>query len=230
MTQFFRFPHTPHLAWLGEGRPRGDKVLSQREAAELLAGRIVVEEKVDGANAGISFSDRGEVRLQNRGQYLTAANAHPQFKPLVGWVQERTHALTSALGPSLVLFGEWCYAVHTVRYTRLPDWFLAIDVYDRPAQRFWSVARRDALVGQLGLALVPRIAAGSYSIAALKAMLSTSKLGEAAAEGIYIRRDDGDWLAGRAKLVRPEFVASIGEHWSRRALQTNRLERQRTVP
>ena len=37
VTDFFRFPHTPHLAWLGEGSPRDDKVLLPNEVAALLA-------------------------------------------------------------------------------------------------------------------------------------------------------------------------------------------------
>ena len=65
---FFRFPHTPHLAWLGEGVPRDDKVLSPPEVAVLLGADVVVEEKLDGANLGISLSPEGEVRAQNRGQ------------------------------------------------------------------------------------------------------------------------------------------------------------------
>jgi len=40
---FFRFPHTPHLAWLGRGTPRDDKVLSPADAAGLLAGDVVIE-------------------------------------------------------------------------------------------------------------------------------------------------------------------------------------------
>lgn len=42
MTEFFRFPRTPHLAWLGEGQPRDDKVLAPAEANELLGGQVVV--------------------------------------------------------------------------------------------------------------------------------------------------------------------------------------------
>ena len=67
---FFRFPTTPHLAWLGGGAtPREDKVLTPTEAAELLAGEVVVEEKLDGANLGWSgyegsepYLDRDDVR------------------------------------------------------------------------------------------------------------------------------------------------------------------------
>jgi ATP-dependent RNA circularization protein (DNA/RNA ligase family) len=68
---FFRFPTTPHLAWLAkDGMPRDDKVLSPTEAQALLSGDVVVEEKLDGANLGLSLSSDGTVLAQNRGQYL----------------------------------------------------------------------------------------------------------------------------------------------------------------
>ena len=37
MADFFRFPHTPHIAWLGKDSPRDDKVLSTLEGSRLLA-------------------------------------------------------------------------------------------------------------------------------------------------------------------------------------------------
>lgn len=43
---FFRFPHTPHLAWLGDGEPRDDKVRTREERDALLSHALVVEEKV----------------------------------------------------------------------------------------------------------------------------------------------------------------------------------------
>jgi hypothetical protein len=39
------------------------------------------------------------------------------------------------------------------------------------------------------------------------------------------RRDAGDFLPSRAKLVRPELVQAIEEHWSSRALERNILAR-----
>jgi ATP-dependent RNA circularization protein (DNA/RNA ligase family) len=223
LRDFFRFPHTPHLAWLAAGSPRDDKVLSPDQAEELLAHDVVVEEKVDGANVGVSIDEHGELRVQNRGAYLTREDCHPQFKPFWRWLESRSHDLNGALQPSLMLFGEWCYAVHSVRYTKLPDWFLAFDVFDRSRREFWSVARRDELAGRLGLSVVPRIAAGHFSFDEMKRLLGQSQLTDGAAEGIYIRRDGGDRLVARAKLVRPEFTQSIDGHWSRRALQANQL-------
>ncbi|HEY8514647.1 MAG TPA: RNA ligase family protein [Candidatus Binatia bacterium] len=220
---FFRFPRTPHLAWLGSGQPRDDKVLSSEEARELLDGEVVVEEKIDGANLGLSVDAHGRLRAQNRGSYVARERSAPQFKHLFAWLDQRASELVDALAPDLILFGEWCYAVHAIRYTRLPDWFIAFDVYDRARGEFWSVPRRDALIERLGLALVPRIASGRFDLEGLRRLLGPSRFTDGPAEGIYVRRDEGDHLRARAKLVRPEFTAAIGEHWSRRTLERNRL-------
>jgi len=224
MTRFFRFPHTPHLDWLGNGRPRDDKVLSAEEAAALLSGDVVVEEKVDGANIGFSTSEDGELRVQNRGSYLEPGHAHPQFRPLWQWLQVREFDLVEALWPDRMLFGEWCYAVHSIVYTRLPDWFLGFDLYDRSAQRFWDTSRRDALLTTLRLYSVPRIARGCFTLQGLERLLSSSsRVGGSAVEGLVVRRESGGFTTGRAKLVRAEFTRAINEHWSRGPLRRNHL-------
>lgn len=224
MTAFFRFPHTPHLAWLGEGQPRDDKVLAPYEAREILSHELVVEEKVDGANLGLSIDDRGVLRAQNRGAYLEIDRPKDQFRPLGRWLTPRTDALAEALFPHLMLFGEWCYAMHSVRYNRLPDWFLTFDVYDRASGQFWCVARRDALASTLGLAVVPRVGSGRYDMPQLRALLGNSRLADGPAEGLYVRRDAGEHLVARAKLVRGEFLQAIDEHWSKKAFVPNALE------
>lgn len=224
---FLRFPRTPHLAWLGSGTPRDDKILTPSETRELLARDVIVEEKVDGANVGFSVDDEGTLRVQSRGSYVVPNSSHPQFKPLSRWLAPRRHALVDALGSDLILFGEWCFATHSLRYTRLPDWLLAFDVYDRSRKVFWSVLRRDQLAKQLNVATVPRVASGRFDLADLVSLLASSKVGTGPAEGLYVRREEGDRLVARAKLVRPEFVQGISTHWSRGPLRTNLLA---TVP
>jgi ATP-dependent RNA circularization protein (DNA/RNA ligase family) len=221
--EFFRFPHTPHLAWLASGAPRDDKVLSPQEVRDMLAHEVVIEEKVDGANVGLSVDEHGHLQAQNRGSYLTRERSHPQFKPLFHWLAVRRDALVDKLFPDLILFGEWCYATHSVRYTKLPDWFLAFDIYDRSRAEFWSSARRDELVRSLGLEVAPRLAKGRFDLGGIQRLLGLSELGDGLAEGVYVRRDSADRLVARAKLVRPEFVQSIEEHWSRSASRLNLL-------
>jgi ATP-dependent RNA circularization protein (DNA/RNA ligase family) len=225
--EFFRFPHTPHLQWFGRGQARGDKVLSPGEADILLRQPVIVEEKLDGANVGISLDERGDVRAQNRGAYLTRDICHPQFKPLFQWLSLRRHALQDHLPSMAILFGEWCYAVHSVRYTRLPDWFLAFDVYDHREQLFWSVERRDALAQALGVALVPRVAEGVFKVPEIVQLLGPSRVSDGPAEGIYVKWQAGGGLEGRAKVVRATFAQGIEDHWSQRPLEVNRLSATR---
>ncbi|RKI74187.1 DNA ligase [Corallococcus sp. AB049A] len=219
---FFKFPHTPHLAWLSARPVRHDKVLSPPEAREFLDGEVLIEEKVDGANLGISIGPGGELRAQNRGAYL-GPGASPQFQPLWPWLETRRQQLVETLGQHLMLFGEWCFAVHSVHYDALPDWFLAFDVYDKRAGRFWSALRRDALVASLGLAAVPIVARAHLTADDVVNLLGPSRLTHAPMEGLYLRRDEGDFLLARAKIVRPEFVQAIEEHWSSRPMERNAL-------
>ena len=132
---FFKFPHTPHLLWLGRMPGREDKVFSPEEASAFVEGEITVEEKVDGTNIGFSLDESGVLRVQSRGNYL-ARSSHPQFQPLWPWIETRRFALIGALRPGLMLFGEWCFALHSVPYKQLPDWFLGFDVDDRAAAVF----------------------------------------------------------------------------------------------
>ena len=223
MDEFFKFPSTPHLAVLGGRDVRYDKVMSRAEREEFLRHELVVEEKMDGANLGISFDSQGELRAQNRGSFIELPGAG-QWRLLGDWLAPRMDLLFEHLTDRYILFGEWCYARHSVGYDLLPDWFLGFDVYDVEAQRFLSTTRRDAFFDKLGVVKVPEIARGRFTLAELTRMLRTSRCGNEPAEGLYLRRDEGDWLFARAKLVRPEFIQAIEEHWTRSGIQPNRLK------
>lgn len=224
MTDFFRFPHTPHLAWLGEGTPRDDKVMSPSEAAELLAGDVVVEEKLDGANVGLSLASDGSLRAQNRGQYLAEPNSG-QFARMPAWLAQHSQAIISVIKPNLILFGEWCAARHSLGYAALPDWFLLFDVYDRTAACFLSSSRRNALASAAGLVTVPRVLQGTATVSELKKIVAAtpSHYRQGALEGVVIRRESAQWCEVRAKLVRPDFTQAIDTHWRKRAIEWNRL-------
>lgn len=223
--EFFRFPHTPHLVWLGDGDPRDDKVLSTAEGVGLLADEVVVEEKLDGANLGFSLSSEGELRAQNRGQYLQAPLAG-QFARLPSWLTQHSDALHNVLKPNLILFGEWCAARHSLDYAALPDWFLLFDVYDCAVDGFWSTVRRNALAREAGLKTVPLVLQGTTSVSSLKQLVMTapSSYRHGALEGLVIRRESPDWCETRAKLVRPDFTQAIDTHWRKRAIEWNRIE------
>lgn len=225
MTDFFRFPRTPHLAWLGARDPRDDKVLSATEASALLSAEVVVEEKLDGANLGLSVVGGG-LRAQNRGQYLQSPFSG-QFARLGTWLASREQALVGALGAELIAFGEWCAAKHSLDYSALPDWWLLFDIYDLQEDRFWSTRRRDDWACELGLSTVPALFRGQTDMSMLTGLLNNHRsfYRDGPMEGVVIRRESQRWLSQRAKLVRPEFTQQIETHWRSRALVWNRLER-----
>ncbi|WP_076997525.1 RNA ligase family protein [Variovorax sp. KK3] len=221
---FFRFPHTPHLMWLGEGAPRHDKVLSGPEAKALLAGDVVVEEKIDGANLGFSLDRAGQLRAQNRGQYLQMPYGG-QFSKLLHWSAVHSDALVTALPPGWIAFGEWCAAKHSLTYDRLPDWWLLFDLYDSSNQKFQSTSARAAFAKNAGIATVAELFRGQIKLHELRALLleTPSRYRAGPIEGLIVRREDSGATTARAKLVRPDFTQAIERHWRSRRIEWNSL-------
>jgi ATP-dependent RNA circularization protein (DNA/RNA ligase family) len=221
--EFHKFPHTPHLLWLGEGSPRDDKILNRAEAVEFLSAQVIVEEKVDGANLGFSLGSDGRVRAQSRGRFLTPGRSHAQWEPLWAWLAERRVELEEGLRAGLLLYGEWCFARHTIPYDALPDWFLGFDILEIESGRFWSADRRNAWFQGRGLASVPEIKRGRLELKRLLSLIGDSALGNVPMEGVYFRREHNGLLQARAKMVNAAFRQQREERWSRRSVVPNQL-------
>jgi hypothetical protein len=227
---FHKFPSTPHLFWLASSSLRPEKVLTTSEVKEFLSHPVAIEEKMDGSNLGISFDRSGRIRFQNRGNFLSG-KLSGQWEQLRAWGFQHEARLRELIHPGQILFGEWCYATHSIHYDHLPDWFMVFDVFDSEAQRFWSRTRRDELVASAGLATVPLLRVGNYCKDEIISMLNIrSAYTKSPVEGVYLRIDQGCWLSLRAKVVRPGFIQSISEHWSKRQMVRNDLASKIEVP
>ncbi|KEF41997.1 MAG: hypothetical protein ER33_08350 [Cyanobium sp. CACIAM 14] len=240
MAGFFRFPHTPHLAWLGSGPVRDDKVFTTAEAGAFLARPVTIEEKLDGANIGLSLGLDGDLRIQQRGEYLQAP-FQGQFARLGAWLGVHASGLRSFLEQpdhdGLILFGEWCAARHSVAYTHLPDPFLLFDIVEPTAAseagRFWSRRRRDGAAAQLGLATVPLLQSEAmHTLDALRQELEQfrSAYHPGPPEGLILRQDEDPWCRARAKLVRADFTQAIADHWRSRPIEWNGIDYTTVVP
>ncbi len=185
---------------------------------------LIVEEKVDGANFGISFDRAGNIQLQNRGSYLIEPYLG-QWKKISVWLQGKLEQLFDALEDDLILFGEWCYAKHSISYNNLPDWFLGFDIFEKNGSQFWSVEKRNILLKKVGIPPVPKLAEGKFNLIELEQFLSRSLLSAEPAEGLYLRVENNNRLVDRAKLVRPAFIQAVTEHWSKKQIQANILRR-----
>ena len=78
-----KYPRTPHLE--GSRLQPGDEDLSQVPFSYVKGKHLVVEEKIDGANTAISFSEDGELLLQSRGHYLTGGYRERHYNLMKQW-------------------------------------------------------------------------------------------------------------------------------------------------
>jgi hypothetical protein len=132
-----------------------------------------------------------------------------------------------------ILFGEWCAHLHTVKYDRLPAYFLAFDIYSVREKRFLS---RESLHRRLRSAsklipAVPLLGRRAFTEAEVDAFLTRqTTFGPEHLEGVYLRIDeqsnpDGEsFLVDRCKLVRGEFQQAIVEDGSWRGRGKNGLD------
>lgn len=140
MQNIHKYPRTYHLD--GSGIQRGDEDLTVVPVRSLLGRYVVVEEKMDGANSAISFSEDGCLLLQSRGHYLTGGPREKQFHLLKPWAYRYANELWEVLGARYILYGEWLYAKHTIFYTDLPHYFMEFDMYDKEKDVFLSTELR----------------------------------------------------------------------------------------
>lgn len=245
-----KYPRTPHLQGSGI-QPGDDPALAD---FSVLAGRsIVVEEKLDGANSGLSFEPDGQLRLQSRGHYLDGGAREKHFALFKTWASVHQLALWQRLGSRYLMFGEWLYAKHTIFYDRLPHYFFEFDVWDRLEQVFLDTPRRAALLEGLPVVSVPVLYAGAAPAPLLdylqrslyKSENCWTRLGELAtelrldpervgretdpspfSEGLYIKVEEQGQVLERYKFVRSSFLTRVLDsesHWLGRPIVPNQL-------
>jgi hypothetical protein len=144
MVGFHKYVRTPHIR--GSRFQHGDHDLEAVPWEELVGKRLVIEEKVDGANAGISFDEDGKLLIQTRGHYLRGGPREKHFNLLKVWANARQDELRQTLGNRYVMYGEWLYAKHTMYYDALPHYFMEFDVLDLEQNVFLSTPARDKLL------------------------------------------------------------------------------------
>jgi hypothetical protein len=247
-----KYPRTRHIE--GSRLQPGDSDLDAVPRSELAKHHLVIEEKLDGANAGISFDADGRLNLQSRGHFLVGGPRERHFALFKTWAQRHRAVLHERLEDRYVLYGEWLYAKHTIFYDALPHFFLEFDVLDRETESFLSTPKRHELLRDSPIQSVPVLAQGELGDPDALVQPSLYKteqwrdaLCEAAryegldvdrvvaetdphdlSEGLYIKAEDDDRVIARYKYVRASFLTSVvdsGSHWHARPIVPNRLAR-----
>lgn len=233
-----KYPRTRHLE--GSRLQPGDDDLGQVVWSSLADRWLVIEEKVDGANAGVSFDANGRLFLQSRGHFLTGGAREKHFALLKTWAACHRERLWEILGSRFLMYGEWVFAKHTIFYDRLPHFFLEFDVFDRDTGEFLDTDRRREMLRSSPVVSVPvlRQGLGRYlprpdamvvrslykgphwrdrlrSQAAEHGLDVERVVRETdpadAAEGLYVKVEADGRVVDRLKWIRSSFLTAVTE-------------------
>lgn len=237
-----KYPRTPHLAGsaLQAGDDGADRVTIRALRAMFPDAELLTEEKLDGANCGLSFGEDLDLRVQSRGHVLRGGAREAQFGPLKAWTAWLEGELLDILEDRYVMYGEWMFARHTLFYDRLPHLFHEFDIYDRRAETFLSTPARRALLSGSRILSVPvlsetwpvsdRDLCGLIRPSVYRSEGWRDALADAAeragvdperalretgisdlSEGLYLKVEQDGATIARYKLVRDGFVQTILE-------------------
>lgn len=231
-----KYPRTHHLE--GSRLQPGDEDLDSVPFATIQGRHVVIEEKLDGANAAIRFDADGQLYLQSRGHFLTGGVREKHFNLFKQWANALASDLQCILTDRYALYGEWLYAKHTVYYDELPHYFHEFDVLDLQTGEFLSTDARRALLELLPLVSVPVLYEGSATtLDDLVALVGPSRYrsprwrerlaAEVASrgpdvetalretdptdlmEGLYVKVEEAGRVVERYKWVRADFLTAV---------------------
>lgn len=237
MERIYKYPRTRHIE--GSRKQSGDEDLKSVAFDEVRGRYLVLEEKVDGANCGISFGADGRMYLQSRGHFLNGGYGERQFDLFKMWAGCFEERLRQLLGKRYIMYGEWLYAKHTVFYDSLPHYFMEFDIFDKEEEKFFSTRKRREFLREASFISSVRVLDRGYYNSSeeianwVGASLFISEEREqnfllqcrkggvepetarrqtdltGIMEGIYIKVEEGDYVIDRLKYVRTSFLNRI---------------------
>jgi hypothetical protein len=197
-----KYPKTMHLPW-SPGLQNDDRLIQSLDG---FAGRrVIVTEKMDGENASL-YND-----------HFHARSLDSRHHPSRDWIKAY-HARIQAGIPKLWrVCGENLYAVHSIRYTSLPSYFLGFSIWDETNHCLdWD----DTLewFDLLGIHPVPTLFDGTWEEfnEGVARDVATWQVEDQGLEGYVVRIADrfhfDDFQKYVAKYVRKDHIQT-DEHW-----------------
>jgi len=127
---------------------KGKHHLSKKECKKLLGGKVVILEKLDGANTGI-IRHKDTYKLQKRGS-LVDASEHYQFNFFKAWGASNYDKIIK-IPKDTILYGELMICKHTIYYNKLPDYFIPFAWFDRKKEKYFTYEKLQKLCNEIGL-------------------------------------------------------------------------------
>ena len=214
-----KYNRTFHFPW-SPGGTSDDKIAASIDS--LLNVDIVITEKIDGSNTS----------LESGGCFARTHSGPPSHDSFDGL--KAMHATIKYKIPEgIQLFGEWCFALHSIAYNELPGYFLLFNVRDLERGSMWaSWDEVEMWAEEVGVPTVPVLFKGQVSnekelrqlVESL--MIQPSRCG-GIREGVVARIStafaDNEFSNCVMKCVRANHVQT-SDHWKDQEIIRNKLK------
>lgn len=172
-----------------------------------------VQEKIDGANMGVSFGDgpilRNREFILKKGYSKIKTNAKKQFTSAWNWLHEHEKDLKQiekAWQSPITVYGDWLIYQHSLLYDKLPDTFIAYDIWSVEDNRYLAPNIVAKLLVETGICFIPPEKVIFNSIQeVIDFSEKESEYRTGRREGIVIKTADGDFLKDTFKVVNKYF-------------------------
>lgn len=205
-----KYPRTHHLPWSDTIGPDGDHVLE--DVSIFPNQEIVVTEKLDGENTTLYRT------------HLHARSLDGRHHVSRDWIKSWHAGIAHLIPPGWRVCGENMFALHSIRYTALPSYYIVFNVHDGTQFLAWDDVT--AFCDERGFIAAPLLYRGRWDEKKVRAChTGTSRFG-GAQEGYVVRLErafrEDDFGCCVGKYVRPHHVQT-GKHWMLKPVEKNGL-------
>jgi hypothetical protein len=215
-----KYPRTYHLPF-SPGRGKDDKVMWSVD--HLVGLPLTITEKMDGSN----------VCMTNKECFSRSHSGPPTHESFNGF--KALHStIKNLIRDDILIFGEWCFAKHSISYDKLPAYFLLFGVKDTANNEWGSWQDVELFAQHLGVRTVPVIEQEIvFKTAKELEQFVTYEANKQSLcgndrEGLVVRKrlafDDKEFSTMMAKYVRKNHVQTT-THWKFQQLVRNELKR-----
>lgn len=173
-----------------------------------------VQEKVDGANMGVSWTSGPVIRNRNnilkKGYIKKETPAKLQFRPAWNWIHDHhkdIRKISDECMSPITIYGEWMNFKHSILYNNLPDMFLAYDIYSVEDGKFLAPDVIFDLLSKTNIMCIKPEKVTFRSISEIVSMSESKSLyRDGMCEGIVIKISDGRFVTQSFKIVNRHFI------------------------
>lgn len=171
------------------------------------------QEKLDGANMGVSWTSGPVIRNRNnilkKGYIKKETPAKLQFRSSWNWLHAHNkdiQKLSESLMTPITVYGEWLYAKHSIYYDKLPDLFIAYDIYLSEYDEWLSPDKFELEMSQTNIKFIkPELKTFNNISEIVVESEKSSKYRNGVREGIVIKLSDGRKVTESFKIVNKMF-------------------------